>query len=57
MSDNKAIIDFLIAAGHDPELVARTEKTAQALREMLDNVPMPVEDDLKTVFLDGNKHD
>ena len=40
----------LIDAGHDPKLVERTEATATQLRALLDDIPTPPQDDLKSVF-------
>jgi len=40
----------LIDAGHDPKLVEQNEATATQLRALLDEVPTPPQDDLKSVF-------
>ena len=57
MTDKETIINHLIALGHDPQLVARTAQTAEALRQILEELSEPPSDDLKTVFLECGNND
>ena len=57
MTDKETTIEKLIALGHDPQLVARTAQTAEALRQILEALPEPPLDDLKTVFLECGNND
>jgi hypothetical protein len=50
MTEFDKIKAALIAAGHDPALVARTEETAESLRKILGNIEAPPKDNIKDVF-------
>jgi hypothetical protein len=50
MTESDKIKAILITAGHDPALIARTEETAASLRQILDGIETPSEDNLKEVF-------
>ena len=57
MTDAEKIMNNLIKAGHEPQLVKQVKETATSLRAILDEIPAPQADDLKQVFQDNADHD